>query len=52
MENEDDTGNEDGDGEPVDGDGEAKIEETDSEPYQDSNRTDEDGEVESNKPNL
>ena len=52
VENEDDIGNEDGDGEPVDGDGEAKIEETDSEPYQDSNRTDEDGEVESNKPNL
>jgi mannose-6-phosphate isomerase-like protein (cupin superfamily) len=54
VENEDDIGNEDGDGEPVDGDGdgEAKIGETDSEPSQDSNRTDEDGEVESNKPNL
>jgi mannose-6-phosphate isomerase-like protein (cupin superfamily) len=52
VENEDDIGNEDGDGEPVDGDGEAKIEETDSEPSQDSNRTDEDGEVESYKPNL
>ena len=53
VENEDDIGNEDGDGEPVDGDGdgEAKIEETDSEPSQDSNRTDEDGEVESYKPN-